>query len=227
MIGPDGTVTFRQQYVGPLSQRLRLRDFPLDTQEFSIHFALTGIDPRDVELTPGAFPGGLVGGGMAKVLSLPDWGIVSYRAEVKPYRLSALLQAPGFAFEFTARRHSIYFIWQAAMPLILIVMMSWVPFWVDPRRAEMQFAIASSTVLTLIAFRFTLAAMLPPLPYLTRLDMLTIGGTILVFMAFLQVVITSLLAQGERLALARRIDKLCRIIFPLIFIGLIILARWI
>ena len=42
-VEPDGTVTYRQQYVGPLSQRLRLHDFPLDTQTFSIHFALPGI----------------------------------------------------------------------------------------------------------------------------------------------------------------------------------------
>ena len=158
---------------------------------------------------------------MAKELSLPDWGIVSYKTEVRPYKVSNDLEVSGFAFEFVAKRYSGYFIWQAALPLILIVMMSWVPFWVDPKKAELQFAIAGSAVLTLIAFRFTLARMLPPLPYLTRMDLLTISATILVFAAFLQVVLTSLLAHGSHLRLARIIDLLCRVGFPLVFIALL------
>ena len=157
---------------------------------------------------------------MAKVLSLPDWQIRSFKADVRPYKITENASAPGFVFEFVAKRHSRYYIWQAVLPLVLIVMMSWVPFWVDPKKAELQFSIASSTVLTLIAFRFILASMLPPLPYLTRMDLLTIGGTILVFTAFLQVVLTSLLAHGTRLPLARRIDRCCRIVFPVAFAAL-------
>ncbi len=127
----------------------------------------------------------------------------------------------GFVFEFVAKRYFSYFIWQAAMPLILIVMMSWVPLWVDPEKGELQFAIAGSAVLTLIAFRFTLASMLPPLPYLTRMDLVTISSTILVFGAFLQVVITSLLARGDGVRLARWIDRVCRVLFPFGFAYLI------
>lgn len=221
-IDPDGTVTYRQQYVGPLSQRLRLHDFPLDTQTFNIHFAIAGVPLGEIDLVPAEFSASLKGGGMAEVLSLPDWGILSYKAEVRPYKVSDDLEVSGFAFEFVAKRYAGYFIWQAAMPLVLIVMMSWVPFWVDPKKGELQFAIAGSAVLTLIAFRFTLAWMLPPLPYLTRMDLLTISGTILVFTAFLQVVMTSLLAHSQRLRLARGIDHVCRVIFPIAFIALIV-----
>ncbi len=220
-VEPDGTVTYRQQYVGPLSQRLRLHDFPLDTQTFSIHFVVAGVRPGEIDLVPGAFAADFKGGGMAKELSLPDWGIVSYKAEVRPYRVTDTLEVSGFAFEFFAKRYYSYFIWQAAMPLVLIVMMSWVPFWIDPERSELQFAIAGSAVLSLIAFRFTLARMLPPLPYLTRMDLVTISSTILVFGAFLQVVITSLLAHGKGVRLARWIDRVCRLLFPLGFTALI------
>jgi hypothetical protein len=93
---------------------------------------------------------------------------------------------------------------------------------VDPMKAELQFAIAGSAVLTLIAFRFTLARLLPPLPYLTRMDLLTISGTVLVFGAFMQVVLTSLLAHGTRVRLARRVDLVCRVLFPTVFVWLIV-----
>lgn len=82
-VDPDGTVTYRQQYVGPLSQRLRLHDFPLDTQTFNIHFAVAGARPGDIELVPGEFSADLKGGGMAKVLSLPDWGILRYKTQAR------------------------------------------------------------------------------------------------------------------------------------------------
>jgi hypothetical protein len=77
-------------------------------------------------------------------------------------------------------------------------------------------------VLTLIAFRFTLARSLPPLPYLTRMDLLTISGTLLVFGAFLQVVMTSLLAHGDGVRLARRTDQVCRLLFPAVFVTLVV-----
>jgi len=73
----------------------------------------------------------------------------------------------------------------------------------------------------LIMFRFTLASMLPALPYLTRMDLLTINSTILVFLAFLQVVLTSLLARSKRLRLARAIDGVCRVVFLAAFVALI------
>lgn len=88
-IAPDGTTTYRQQYVGPLSQRLRLQDFPLDSQVFSIHFAIAGMREGEMEIVPGEFSADLKGGGMAKELSLPDWKVVSYKAIVKPYRLTS------------------------------------------------------------------------------------------------------------------------------------------
>ena len=223
---PDGSVTYRQQYVGPLSQPLRLHDFPLDRQEFSIQFVTPNPQMGNVEFFPAKISEDLIGGGMSTSLSLPDWEVLDHRVEVTPYQLTKNTSVPGFSFIFNAKRHSSYFIWQAAMPLVLIVMMSWVPFWVDPTKAELQFAIAGSSVLTLIAFRFTLGGLLPNLPYLTRMDHLTISGTVLVFGAFLQVVLTSLLAQGPRRHLARRVDIVCRILFPLCFLALAVWSIW-
>ncbi|MBA7479300.1 hypothetical protein ES707_14734 [subsurface metagenome] len=135
---------------------------------------------------------------------------------MRPLVIAGKRRVPGFALEFIAKRHLGYFLWQAILPLTLIVLMSWAPFWVDPSKAELQFGIASSAVLTLIAYRFALATMLPKLPYLTRMDYYTIGATILVFAAFLEVLVTSLLGHGDRLRLARRVDYACRIMFPVV-----------
>jgi hypothetical protein len=100
--------------------------------------------------------------------------------------------------------------------LVLITMMSWVPFWVDPARAEVQVGVASSTVLTLIAQRLVATNLLPRLSYLTRMDYVLMVATVLVFAAFVQVSATSVLAYRKRHALAVRIDKVSRVLFPAI-----------
>jgi hypothetical protein len=160
------------------------------------------------------------GGGMATVLSLPDWKVLGCEAEVRPLIVAGKPRVPGFALVFRAERHVVYFFWQAIVPLTLIVLMSWTPFWVNPEKGELQFGIASSAVLTLIAHRFALASMLPKLPYLTRMDHYTISATILVFAAFQEVLVTTLLAHGKRLKAARCVDYVSRVAFPLAAVAL-------
>jgi hypothetical protein len=104
-VAPDGTVVYRQRYVGPLSQPLRLSDFPLDEHRFAIQFAAAGYRVHELEFVPdvGGTEGQLIGGGMADQLSLPDWKIVDYEITPRPYAPVAGVETAGFAFEFTAK----------------------------------------------------------------------------------------------------------------------------
>ncbi len=222
-VEPDGTATYRQQYVGPLSQPLFLTDFPFDKQSFSIHFLSTGIQLDEIEFVPRTVPEmGLTGGGMAKKFSLPDWDVITYKAEARPLKIEGVAKVPGFAFEFVAKRYASYYTWQVILPFVLIVMMSWAPFWIDPVKAGLQLGMASSTVLTLIAYRFYLVNLVPRLPYLTRLDYLMLYGTILVFLAFWEVLMTSVLSYGNRAAAGRLMDRVNRVAFPVIFAVLLV-----
>ncbi len=222
-VRPDGTVLYRQQYLGPLSQPLYLADFPRDTQDFNIHFVAVGYDPEEIHFVPDDVLGTehLTGGGLAETLSLPDWEILRHKIEARPYVVSGGFLVAGFALEFVAKRYFGYYWWQVIVPLILIVMMSWAPFWVDPAKAELQFGIASSTVLTLIAYRFLLASLVPKLAYMTRLDYVSLGGTVLVFVAFLQVLLTSVLGYSGRRKEARLLDVWCRVVFPIVFAAIL------
>ena len=164
----------------------------------------------------------MVGGGIADTLSLPDWQILGYSIEARPFKITDALQTAGFALKFTAKRHIDYYFWHVIVPLILIVMMSWAPFWVDPSKAGIQLGLASSTVMTLIMYRFLLASLVPKLAYLTRLDYLSLGGTILVFSAFLQVLVTSVLGDSQNRKIARKLDVWCRGLFPFVFGALLV-----
>lgn len=219
-VAPDGSVTYLQRYTGPLSQPLKLSEFPFDQHHFTIQFVSPGSTPQEVQFVPAPAIGDpkIIGGAMYHELSLPDWKVTEYTAETHPYEPTRDIEIAGFVFEFTAKRYAIYYIWQVIVPLVLIVMMSWGAFYIDPTNAGAQIGVATSSMLTLIAYRFMLGNLIPRLPYMTKLDYFTLGSTVLVFLTLMEVVITTNLALKEKVKIARIIDRWCSFVFPVTFI---------
>ncbi len=108
--------------------------------------------------------------------------------------------------------------------MALIVFMSWAVFWVDPVTVGPQISLAVTSMLTLMAYRVVIGNFLPNLPYLTRMDLFVVGGTLLVFMALIQEVATTYLAKRGNEELPRRIDRWSRWAFPLAFVGIFFVA---
>ncbi len=109
------------------------------------------------------------------------------------------------------------YILKVIFPLVLIVMMSWAGFWIDPVNANSQISVAVTSMLTLIAYRFTVDTQLPRLPYMTRLDVLFLVSTLLVFFSLIEVLVTTILDNNGQTQLAKTVDRYCRVIFPVIF----------
>jgi hypothetical protein len=106
-------------------------------------------------------------------------------------------------------------------------MMSWSVFWIDPADGGTQIGVATTTMLTLIAFRFAIDNSLPRISYLTRLDEFVMASTVLVFLILFEVIITSRLAKTGLHERALKIDRWSRLVFPLVFVAVLIrsLAR--
>ena len=121
-----------------------------------------------------------------------------------------------------AKRRTSYFIWKVMVPLTLIVAMSWSVFWLDPARYGPQIGLSATSMLTLIAFLFATQAIVPRLNYLTIMDKFVLGSTILVFLALVEAVITGYFIAKDKEAVAVRMDRACRWIFPLAFVVLIL-----
>jgi len=103
--------------------------------------------------------------------------------------------------------------------------MSWAVFWIDPGMVGVQIGLASTSILTLIAFLFSLNAILPPLSYMTRMDIFLFASLALVFVAFVEAVATAMLKASNRESLSLSIDRWARVIFPAAF-GLIQASLW-
>ena len=97
-----------------------------------------------------------------------------------------------------AEREAGFFVTKVIVPLGLIVFMAATVFWVDPENIGPQLGTSTASVLTLIAFQFSLVRMLPPVSYLTRIDLFVLGAMILVFMTLAEAIYTSRITKDGR-----------------------------
>jgi cadmium resistance protein CadD (predicted permease) len=219
-VAADGTVIYRQRLVGSFTQALVLKSFPFDKQVFRVQLAAVKYGPNEVSLVPDEkwIAAGInQAAGISPSITLPDWTVEKW--EVKPlvYTLAPGLENSGYAVEFTASRNVQHYILKVILPLVLIVMMSWAVFWIDPVTSNSQISIAVTSMLTLIAYRFAVDSQLPRLPYMTRIDLFFLVSTLLVFFSLIEVLVTTILDNNQQTARAKNIDRYCRAIFPVIF----------
>ena len=220
-VEPDGTVTYRQLDVGAFTQPLRLQSFPFDRQTFRVQLVAVRYQSNEVMFVPDQvwIQDGLKGaGGISPSVTLPDWTIEKWELKPIVYALAPRHQYSGYAFEFTASRNVQHYLLKVILPLVLIVIMSWAVFWIDPINASSQVSITMTSMLTLIAYRFAIDSQLPLLPYMTRLDVFILASTLLVFFSLIEVVATIILDNTQKKKRAVRIDRYCRVIFPAIFV---------
>jgi hypothetical protein len=219
-VAPDGSVVYRQRLLGAFSQALDLHRFPFDRETFRVHLVLPGHRPEEIEFVPdeAAVAIGLPqAAGAAGELTLQDWRVTSVGARPLPYVVSPGLEVAGYSVEFAAERRAQYYVLRVFLPLLLIVLMSWSVFWIDPSQTAPQVSVAVTSMLTLIAYRFAVGADVPRLPYLTLLDRFILAGSLLVFLSLVEVLITTTLSLRSRIEAARAVDRHARWVFPAAF----------
>jgi hypothetical protein len=224
-VAPDGTVTVRQRYFGDFSAPLDLHDFPLDRQTFSFRLVVTGYGPDEVRLI--SAPREITGEGRAEAFSIPDWDIGEIVVGPEPYQITSQGRAiSGYVVSFDGSRHLGFWAGKAFVSVAIIVAMSWVVFWIDPKYIAPRLSVAVTSMLTLIAYRFLLGGVLPRLSYLTRMDYFLIGSTLLVLITVIQVAATTRAEDRDHGRRAHRINLHSRWAFPAAFVILMLVSFW-
>jgi hypothetical protein len=216
-VSPEGTVLYRQRFWGTFSQPLELSEFPFDRQTLSIRLVTAGYDETQVQLLISETSG------VSGDYSIADWEVVGYQVAIEQHSFSAHSDTLQMAtLSLHVDRHDGYYLVKVVLPLIMIVIMSMLVFWIDPKLAATQISLATTSMLTLIAYRFAIGAAIPKLSFLTRLDYFTLASTILVFTSLVMVVWTSTLARHGKTERAQAVERVARWIMPTLFLAVII-----
>ena len=219
-ISPDGDVVLRQKIWGWFSQPLDLRDFPLDRQTLKIHIIAVGLLEPEVAMTPLVKEHGR-SSAIAKQFSLPDFKVVSWKATPLPnVPFEGQVGTPGFVMEIDIERRTNYYFWKIIFPLCLIVIMSWIPRWIEPTQIGTNIGVATTSFLTLVAYLFAVAHLLPRVSYFTRMDEFILLSTLMVFISLLQTAATTTLIP-RKTPLMARVDRWSRIVYPVMLLAVL------
>jgi len=213
-VDPQGNVVYRQRVYGDFSARLDLRRFPFDRQRLPIEVVSYSMGPDLVQLVADRKYTGRL-----QRVSLAGWSILTGGVDSEGGSADSLGLAQ-LVFHLPVARKVSFYRWSILVPLCFIVLMAWCVFWIDPQFLPTQVGLSTASVFSLIAFRFSLRAMLPEVDYMTYLDEFVLASTILVFLALGQAITTGRLAKMGHESLADRIDVWSRSIYLILFVVL-------
>jgi len=208
-IDSEGVALYRQRFEATLTALGEFSHFPFDARDLRVSVVLA-----DRPAETASLEAALERSGRSRTFSVPNWRIRGFETERSRFQAIGERGLAQLDFVVRAERKPRYYIWNAVIPLLLIVFMSWSVFFVNPAHLEAQLAVAATSMLTLVTYRFSLRSILPPISYLTRFDIFLTGGTVLVFLALAEAVLTSALADQDKAELALRIDRWARLLFP-------------
>ncbi|QDV24191.1 DUF1254 domain-containing protein [Aureliella helgolandensis] len=215
-IQPDGIVISRQKVWGRFSQPLMLRDFPFDQQTLSIQLVAAGLSEEHVKMVPLVNEAGR-SSSIASKFSLPDFTVESWEAMSSPYHPDGGdVGVAGYEMKINIHRQSTFYILKVIIPLCLIVIMSWLPRWIDPEQTGTNIGVSTSAFLTLVAYLFAITVLLPRVSYITRMDRFILLSTLTVFAGLIQTVVNTVLIRGKKLPRAERIDRWSRFVYPIL-----------
>lgn len=217
-VRPDGTVVYRQRLMGSFASSLNLHRFPMDSQTLAIELVSHGTKSDEVLLV-GSPKFSL---GHNPEYSIRDWEIGDMQLVADEYQpIPGAKPLSRLTISVDIVRYWKYYFIQMLVPLILIVAMSWMPFWINPEIIATRIGTSVTTVLTLIAYRFMFGSQVPKLPYLTMLDILLFGITMLVAVTLATLAIQSILLKNHS-KIVEKIDNVARIAHPVVFILLML-----
>lgn len=220
-IEPDGTVWYLEEIDARAESPMYLRFFPFDTQLLQIHFKLLGYDARDVRFEPVEDYSRLLPQHGSPVGNA-GWQIGEYVVSAAQ-DLSAIAGAERLGTGSTllvaieAERRPGYLVRVVVMPLMLIVALSWVIFWMDRESLSNRINISFIALLTVVAFQIMVEQALPAIPDLT----LMAGFLVINYLLLAATIVISLrvdqLDRAGRQADGDVLDRRCRWIFPLLY----------
>jgi len=218
LVHPDGTVTTRNRLRRTLRAQLDFRKFPFDTQTMAVHIESMVYDSDEIMLVAEEDFTGFGPDFETAEWSVIDLTTVNHVTE----RVQEKQSYDRLSFLVQLKRHTGYYIWKIMLPIIVIVMLSWIVFYMSEEMLGRRAGISSTGMLTIIAYQFVIAGSLPRFPYLTVLDRFMIVS----LLAVAATMLINLMNSQAKTESRRNVDRISRFVFPVAYFlatGLVVL----
>jgi len=156
---------------------------------------------------------------MEPTFDLEEWDVVGIELlATEEQRLGERGRFSRLILAVTVQRKLGYYIWKAFLPLIAIVLITFVVFWMSDDFLGRRAGVSATGLLTVIAYQFVVTGSLPRIPYLTALDR-TLMLSIVVIAGTMVVNVVGDQLERRRAGTKAPLDHVCRWAFPLVYFG--------
>ncbi|UXI22538.1 nose resistant to fluoxetine protein 6-like [Sarcoptes scabiei] len=188
----DGSVSYGMRFTTTLACMMDLHYYPLDSQNCTVEIESYGYTVSDVVMYWTDTP---VNG--VEDAKLHQFTIVGYETTDRKESL-ATGTYQRLSLLFLLKRNIGYFIFQTYLPSNLIVMLSWVSFWVNHEATSARVTLGITTVLTMTTISTGVRSSLPRISYVKAIDIYLMMCFVFVFAALLEYAAVNFSYWGAR-----------------------------
>ncbi|XP_043287037.1 gamma-aminobutyric acid receptor subunit beta isoform X7 [Venturia canescens] len=178
----SGSITRSIRLTITASCPMNLQYFPMDRQLCHIEIESFGYTMRDIRYKWNA---GLQSVGISREVELPQFRVLGHRQRQTTIHLSTGNYS-RLACEIQFVRSMGYYLIQIYIPSGLIVIISWVSFWLNRNATPARVALGVTTVLTMTTLMSSTNAALPKISYVKSIDVYLGTCFVMVFASLLE-----------------------------------------
>ncbi|KAK5853359.1 hypothetical protein PBY51_007151 [Eleginops maclovinus] len=211
---PDGKVLYSLRVTVTAMCSMDLSRFPLDTQTCSLEIESYAYTDDDLMLY---WKKGNRSLNTDEKISLSQFLIQEFHTTTKLAFYSSTGWYNRLYINFTLRRHVFFFLLQTYFPATLMVMLSWVSFWIDRRAVPARVPLGITTVLTMSTIITGVNASMPRVSYIKAVDIYLWVSFVFVFLSVIEyaaVNYLSTLQERRERALRERMPCTCGLAHP-------------
>ncbi|XP_063160497.1 gamma-aminobutyric acid receptor subunit rho-3 [Candoia aspera] len=191
---PDGNVLFSLRITVSAMCFMDFSRFPLDTQNCSLELESYAYNEEDLMLY---WKHGNESLSIDEHISLSQFFIKEFSASSGLAFYSSTGWYNRLFINFVLRRHIFFFVLQSYFPSMLMVMLSWVSFWIDRRAVPARVSLGITTVLTMSTIITGVSASMPQVSYVKAVDVYLWTSFLFVFLSVIEYAAVNYLTTVE------------------------------
>jgi hypothetical protein len=217
-VDPSGRATYFERFTTTFqAPDFDFHKFPFDTQTFFIRIDSL-YNTSFIQFSESDFTR------VGTQLGEEEWYVTHWETEVFEEPSSTGVETASFVFRFFANRHLSFYVFRIFVPLILIISVTWITFFMADYGKRVDATTAN--LLLFIAFNFTIADDLPRLGYLTYMDTLLVGAFGISVLVVVYNVFLNRQIKRERENWVIAIDKYMIWLYPLAYAIAFLAITW-
>ncbi|KAJ8027933.1 Gamma-aminobutyric acid receptor subunit beta-3 [Holothuria leucospilota] len=189
----DGTIMYGIRMTTVAACMMDLRNYPMDEQNCTLELESYGYTTDDITFTWQYGDESIEG---FENIEMPQFALVEY--DLNARNTVSAGSYPRLSMSFRIRRNIGFFILQTYLPSILIVILSWVSFWINHEATAARVALGITTVLTMTTISTSVRATLPRISYIKSIDIYVVTCFAFVFAALLEYAVVNFNHWAEK-----------------------------